>query len=188
VLVRTGCLSIDFYAWTQWLNRPLPADSLGVCRQPQALSWIDATQDERADLTVALPHWGYEFIHTPRNADRQLASYMTERGVDVIAGHHSHVIQPAEILGSAACFYSLGGLVQGRAAALRWPVRLGAILAIDVSLNLSKQNPRRQWGYEVIPIVHDQGCDAHRLSLLKNASTRMRERMRQRFREVYPNA
>ncbi len=165
VQVRIGPLAIELVAWTQWMNHPLPPDGDQICQQSQALSWLEAPRRDRADLTIALPHWGYEFIHTPRPEDRQLAAHLAARGVNIIAGNHAHVIQPAESLGEAVCFYGLGGLVQGRGAALRWPARLGSILMIDVEADDPRQQTKIPWGYEVIPIVHVHERKEHRIAL-----------------------
>ncbi len=188
VRAHIGDLSIDLVAWTQWMNHPFSAGAVRVCRQPHVLSWIGELRPDRADLTIALPHWGYEYTHTPRPVDRRLAAQLTEGGVDLIAGHHAHVIQPAESLGAAACFYGLGGLVQARAASPRWPARLGSILIVDIARDLPEERGAIRWGYEVVPIVHIRGREEHRLSLLENAPSRERDRMRRRFGEIYPAA
>jgi poly-gamma-glutamate synthesis protein (capsule biosynthesis protein) len=181
-------LFVDLVAWTQWMNHPFVGDAMEICRQSHVLSWLEAPRTDRADLTIALPHWGYEFIHAPRALDRELATKLAACGVDIVAGNHAHVLQPAESVGEAVCFYGLGGLVQGRGAALRWPARLGSVLMIDVATDRSQTPPRIQWGYKVIPLVHAHGRKEHRIGLLRNARSREGDRMRQRFETLYPSA
>ena len=185
--VRTfvGDLSIDLVAWTQWLNHPVPPSTGGIVTQSRALDWFRSPRRDRADLTVAFPHWGYEFMHTPRPEDRRLVGELAGQRVDLVVGHHPHVIQPAEVRGRSLCVYSLGGLVQGRAVALRWPVRLGAILALDAGPP-EEAGTASVVGYELFAITHEHGRHENRLSLLDRATVRDRDRMRERFETIYP--
>lgn len=57
---------------------------------------------------VAYVHWGYEFSPIPYPADRAWARRALEAGVDLIVGHHPHVLQPVEKFGAGSVAYSLG--------------------------------------------------------------------------------
>lgn len=72
---------------------------------------------ERADLVFVSMHWGSEYKFTPNTQQKSLASLMARLGVDVIIGHHPHVLQPIEWIDSGngdghrtLCVYSLGNL------------------------------------------------------------------------------
>lgn len=72
---------------------------------------------ERADLVFVSMHWGSEYKFTPNTQQKSLASMMARLGVDVIIGHHPHVLQPIEWIESGngdghrtLCVYSLGNL------------------------------------------------------------------------------
>lgn len=74
---------------------------------------------EEADLVVANLHWGVEYTHTPNEYQRSVAQRVIEAGVDVIFGHHPHVIQPVEYVtrtdGSQGIVaYSLGNFISGQ--------------------------------------------------------------------------
>jgi poly-gamma-glutamate synthesis protein (capsule biosynthesis protein) len=60
------------------------------------------------DLKIFCFHWGNEYIHKPSMKQRKLASKLIDAGVDVIIGHHPHVIQPYEKYKNGHIFYSLG--------------------------------------------------------------------------------
>ncbi len=69
-----------------------------------------------ADVIILSLHWGHEFERYPAHYQRELARRLAQAGVDVIFGHHSHVIQPIEEMEvtrdghkrSAFVLYSLG--------------------------------------------------------------------------------
>ncbi len=70
---------------------------------------------EIADLVFVSMHWGNEYNFKPSANQKNLASMMAGLGVDVIIGHHPHVLQPIEWVESpngdghkTLCVYSLG--------------------------------------------------------------------------------
>jgi len=66
----------------------------------------------QADLLLLSLHWGYEYIEYPSPKQVQLAHRLVdEAGVDVIIGHHPHVLQAVERYRDAVIVYSLGNFV-----------------------------------------------------------------------------
>lgn len=72
---------------------------------------------ELADLVFVSMHWGSEYRFKPNETQKSLASMMAGLGVDVIIGHHPHVLQPVEWIESpngdghkTLCIYSLGNI------------------------------------------------------------------------------
>jgi Bacterial capsule synthesis protein PGA_cap len=59
-------------------------------------------------LLIAVVHWGYEFSLLPFPADRAWTRRAFAAGVDLVIGHHAHVIQPIERFGDKTVAYSLG--------------------------------------------------------------------------------
>lgn len=62
-------------------------------------------------FVVAILHWGTEFQPHPDMQQRYDARLLVEAGTDAIVGHHPHVVQPVDSIGSAPVFYSLGNFV-----------------------------------------------------------------------------
>jgi poly-gamma-glutamate synthesis protein (capsule biosynthesis protein) len=89
------------------------ADTPGMRSGDDTESMVEAVRgaDEVADLVVVTVHWGFELDTTPRQDDIERAYAMIEAGADVIFGHHSHRMQPLEMIGDAAVFWSLGNFV-----------------------------------------------------------------------------
>ncbi|MEE0944076.1 MAG: CapA family protein [Clostridia bacterium] len=73
-----------------------------------------------AEFVAVSVHWGEEGHMTPSDEQRRVAKLMADAGVDVIIGHHPHVIQPVEWITGAAgnktlCVYSLGNFAAEQA-------------------------------------------------------------------------
>ena len=91
---------------------------------------------ELADLVFVSMHWGSEYKFTPNTQQKSLANMMAKLGVDVIIGHHPHVLQPIEWIDSGngdghrtLCIYSLGNL----AAEQEYDYNLvGGIITFDI--------------------------------------------------------
>jgi Bacterial capsule synthesis protein PGA_cap len=63
------------------------------------------------DLMLGAVHWGEDFYYFPDAVTRARARALQARGMDVIAGSHPHVLQPAEQLAPGdLAFYSLASL------------------------------------------------------------------------------
>lgn len=63
------------------------------------------------DVQIAYIHWGdeYELVHN--DAQEALARSLAAMGIDVIVGHHPHVVQDVGIVDGALVFYSLGNFI-----------------------------------------------------------------------------
>lgn len=69
--------------------------------------------NDLADLIFVSIHWGTEDSHKVNSEQIKYAQLMADLGVDVILGHHPHVVQKIEWLTGAEgnktlCYYSLG--------------------------------------------------------------------------------
>lgn len=65
------------------------------------------------DILVLSIHWGEEGSNMPRQKEIDLARKLVDSGVDIIMGHHSHVLQGIEIYKGKPIFYSLGNFIFG---------------------------------------------------------------------------
>ncbi|MDA9557891.1 CapA family protein [Vibrio sp.] len=59
-------------------------------------------------IIVVSIHWGVEDISLPIPYIRELAKSISALDIDVIIGHHPHIIQPYEKIGNTHILYSLG--------------------------------------------------------------------------------
>jgi poly-gamma-glutamate synthesis protein (capsule biosynthesis protein) len=63
------------------------------------------------DLIILNLHWGVEEIAYPKYEDRLLAHKLIDLGVDIIIGHHSHMVQSVEKYNGKKIFYGIGNFI-----------------------------------------------------------------------------
>jgi poly-gamma-glutamate synthesis protein (capsule biosynthesis protein) len=85
----------------------------------------------RASFILCLVHWGDENTARVTERQRELARWLIDYGVDVVAGSHSHCLQPLDFYHGRPVIYSLGNLVFDGAPGLESWSR-GALLAVAV--------------------------------------------------------
>ncbi|GIO23591.1 CapA family protein [Oceanobacillus sp. J11TS1] len=103
--------------------------------------------DELADVTIVSLHFGVEEERMPDQEQKDLAQYAADLGVDVVIGHHPHVLQPIEWLegeegNQTLVAYSLGNFLSGQYAFYN---RIGGIFEFDLVKKADEvvvQNPR----------------------------------------------
>lgn len=84
---------------------------------------------DKVDVLLVSMHWGVEYTHKPTAEQKEIASYLASLGVDVIIGHHPHVIQPIEYIDNTLVIYSLGNFISAQDGEMK---RVGMIAAFDV--------------------------------------------------------
>jgi poly-gamma-glutamate capsule biosynthesis protein CapA/YwtB (metallophosphatase superfamily) len=96
---------------------------------------------EVADVTVMSIHWGNEYQRFPTDEQEELAQFLVDEGVDIIFGHHPHVLQPMEWLKAsdgrkALVVYSLGNFLSGQ---MRDYKDIGGMATIQVTKKINSE-------------------------------------------------
>ncbi|WP_449540129.1 CapA family protein [Ferdinandcohnia sp. Marseille-Q9671] len=87
-----------------------------------------------ADVVAVSMHWGNEYQLYPTDQQKQLAQELSDEGVDLIIGHHPHVLQPMEWIkgkdgNETFVIYSLGNFISGQ----MWDYKdIGGVLEIEI--------------------------------------------------------
>lgn len=111
-LIRKNGSTVAFlaYAWglnrgkDHWLRDPVHLNLLNLCDPSRPTDYslveehINQARAEHAELIICSLHWGHEFEMYPTRHMMTAARQLVARGVDVIMGHHPHVVQPFEII------------------------------------------------------------------------------------------
>ncbi len=109
-------VKIAFLSYTFGTNRGLGAGSPDIVipyiNEETVVRQVSAARSS-ADLVFVSLHWGEENRFLPDSDQVELAQLMCALGVDVIIGHHPHVVSPVVWLEGAdghktLCAYSLG--------------------------------------------------------------------------------
>ena len=71
---------------------------------------LDRVNAQKPDIVVALLHWGSEYNNVISDSQKNIVSLLQKKGVDVILGTHSHLVQQVEYDPLTGNFvaYSLG--------------------------------------------------------------------------------
>ncbi|RIQ34881.1 CapA family protein [Jiangella rhizosphaerae] len=71
---------------------------------------------EGADVVVAALHWGDEYVHEPNALQSELAPQLiASPDIDLLLGHHAHVVQPMQNIGGEWVVYGMGNLMANHA-------------------------------------------------------------------------
>ena len=103
-----------FLAYTTLSNATVKKDYLlNMYSADKVKNDIDAVKDQ-VDVIIVSMHWGVEDTNTPTDSQRQIAEYLSSLGVNLIIGHHPHVVQPVEYVGDTLVIYSLGNFISNQ--------------------------------------------------------------------------
>lgn len=102
---------------------------VNVYSDAQAKADIEKVRD-KVDIVMVSMHWGTEYTHVPTEEQRRQAAYLASLGVDVIIGHHPHVIQPIEFIDDTLVIYSLGNFISAQDGVNK---RVGMIAAFTIN-------------------------------------------------------
>ena len=136
-IIEVNNFRIGFLAYTYGLNGiPLPRN------RPYLVSLINREVMEKeinairplCDILIVSMHWGDEYRHDYNRTQEDLAAFLAEHQVDIILGHHPHVLQPVEYIPRPdgrfmLCFYSLGNFLSAQS---RLSTMLGAMAYIKL--------------------------------------------------------
>lgn len=86
---------------------------------------------KRSDMQIAYVHWGTEYELMNDASQRDLAEVLVKAGVDLIVGHHPHVVQNVDVIDGVPVFYSLGNYIFDQYFSLE--TQEGLVLQLDVS-------------------------------------------------------
>ncbi|MBI4259829.1 MAG: CapA family protein [Actinobacteria bacterium] len=65
-----------------------------------------------AEFVVVSLHWGTQYVTAPTAEQRRVADALTRSpAVDLILGHHAHVVQPVQVVGKKYVVFGLGNLL-----------------------------------------------------------------------------
>jgi poly-gamma-glutamate synthesis protein (capsule biosynthesis protein) len=99
-----GFNGIKVPAGKPWLANQIDVDDV--------LAAARKAREAGAQVVIASLHWGVEYQHDPTAEQRgQAKKILASDDVDLIVGHHAHVVQPFEKVGDKWVAYGLGNSV-----------------------------------------------------------------------------
>ena len=120
-----------------------PSQHYNIARNVNAI--LDEVRLVRSgsDYVVLMLHWGNELVDGPSRTQQEMGHALIDGGVDVILGHHPHVLQPVERYKHGVIAYSLGNFVMDT-----WLPETRRSVILEVSLG-------KRIEYRAIPVQID---------------------------------
>lgn len=86
----------------------------------------------KVDCIIVSIHWGTEYQLGQIDSEQEhISNYLAELGVNLIIGHHPHVIQPIRKIGDTLVIYSLGNLLACQDGDVLMK-RIGALVKVNI--------------------------------------------------------
>lgn len=163
-IIEKNNIKVGFLAYTYGTNGvPLPKDKpflVSLTDTEVMAEEIDALRP-LCDFLVVSMHWGNEYDHTPTRRQEELARFLAARDVDLVIGHHPHVLQPLRALPREAaaperqapptvCFFSLGNFLSAQNEP---PRLLGGMMRLSIKKEASPPHRVTVEEAELLPLV-----------------------------------
>lgn len=89
-----------------------------------------------AEVVLISIHWGQEYRTAPTAEQKRLAAILTVSGqIDLIIGHHAHVVQPIALLNDRWVLYGLGNHLSAQVASKKRPASTQYGVMVEVGFS-----------------------------------------------------
>jgi poly-gamma-glutamate synthesis protein (capsule biosynthesis protein) len=91
-----------------------------------------------SQATIVSMHWGTEKDSNANSMQTSIADELTASGlVDLIVGHHAHVVQPTSHVNGVWVMYGLGNVLSNLPTDKRWPINSQDAVIATTSLTIN---------------------------------------------------
>lgn len=104
-VVEVNGVRLGFICGTQmtngmedWSNAAVKEYGVNYLRKMDYTKEVQKLRDAGADVVIAIPHWGEEYLRRPPAYIVGQAQKLVAAGVDVVLGSHPHMVQPVEFV------------------------------------------------------------------------------------------
>jgi len=176
-LVNKNGIKLAFLSYTYGTNGiPIPKGKdylVNLIDQSKMKNDIQRAR-KAADIVVMSIHWGNEYQRIPTKAQKELAQFLANEGVDIIFGSHPHVLQPMEWIKTNTTrktfiVYSLGNFLSGQNGDYK---DIGGLATIDIKKNITSSGTKVELSNPAFypTFVANQKCHQYRVVPLEKAA------------------
>ena len=139
VIIDKNNFKVGFLSYTYGSNGiPLPRGKTWMVSFIDQVKMSSDIKELRplCDYLVVSMHWGEEYKFNYSREQEKLANFLADQQVDLVIGHHPHVIEPMVIIkrkdgGSMPVFYSLGNFLSAHMTPIK-DTLLGGIMYLKL--------------------------------------------------------
>lgn len=132
IIIEKNGIKIGLIGYTTVTNGLLPPSDkpflTNIYSDEVAKNDIESIKD-KVDVVMVSMHWGVEYTNTPVEEQATIANYLSSLGVNVIIGHHPHVIEPITYVNNTLVIYSLGNFISGQIGENQ---QIGMLASLDI--------------------------------------------------------
>ncbi|MBT2692421.1 CapA family protein [Bacillus sp. ISL-55] len=172
-IMNKNGIDVSYLSYTYGTNGipvPIGKDHLVNLIDREAMKAEIHRAKAESDVVVMSIHWGNEYQRFPTTEQKDLAQFIVDEGVDIIFGHHPHVLQPMEWLTAtdgrkALVVFSLGNFLSGQ----MWDYKdIGGLATVEITKTITPEGNKivlekpeflptfvsssRQRNYQVVPL------------------------------------
>ena len=146
-VIEENNISVSFLAYTYGTNGiPVPEGKdyiINLIDQEQIARDVEKAK-EISDVVVMHLHFGDEYMRMPNTFQQELVQYVVDLGVDIVFGHHPHVLQPVEWIereteNDAFVIYSLGNFLSGQDQLYR---QIGGLMELTIEKEITSSEEK----------------------------------------------
>jgi len=139
IILHINNFKIGFLAYTYGTNNiPLPENKsyLVSLAEPETMAAEISALRPLCDYLAVSIHWGEEYSEDANTYQEELAGFFADHSVDLVIGHHPHVLGPIDILNrsdgkNTVVFYSLGNFLSAHVSPIK-EVFLGGLMYVKL--------------------------------------------------------
>lgn len=135
---------------------------------PRILADAQTARDLGAQIVIVSMHWGTEPEHVPSPTQRSQAEALAASGlIDLIVGHHTHVVQPIEQINGVWTVFGMGNTISNMPVGPYPPESQDGVV-VEVSFEVAPDGTVTVAAPMVFPTVVDKGNTFEIKDILRN--------------------
>lgn len=127
------------YTWSyNGLSLPAGEEWRSATIEPERIRRdAEVARARGAEVVLVSVHWGAEGVHEPTRFQREIADQITAGGlIDLVIGHHSHVVQPIELVNDTWVLFGLGNILSNLPTSDQWPAASQDAVVVTAALTV----------------------------------------------------
>lgn len=178
-LLEAGEATVAHLSYTYGFNNgeldPEESHLSNVIDEAAILDEARRARAEGADFVMLSMHWGTNYVHGPDGFQIGLGPrLLASPDIDLILGHHTHVVQPVVQIGGEFLVYGLGNFLSNQSPETCDECPLPTEDGVIVHLTVTEDSATGQWAvtevahtptwvdrsnFEIVDVLRDEGRD-----------------------------